>query len=128
VSANTYTDIDNDVWERHTEPGVVKWCELQYRLAGQTVQQLAGGQWTKVGSAHIATCAKNAIAALWPETERPNLETAPKVEAPTPRRIIQLSFSYPLLAVLCDDGSAWTIHDDSGGIWKRLPPIPQDTP
>lgn len=125
---DTFTDSDGDIWERGNEPGSAIWCELEYRLIAQEVKQLACGQWTRVRNAHIAGCAKNAIAALWPETTRPESTTSSGIDASAPRRIVQLTGIQHALTALCDDGSAWTIEIDGPtwlGSWTRLPPIPQ---
>lgn len=121
---DTFTDSDGDIWERGNEPGSAIWCKLEYRLIAQEVKQLACGQWTRVRSAHIARCAQNAIAALWPEAERPNSTPSSGIDVPTPRRIIQLlSLGDGSVCAMCSDHTVWRCNDYHS--WRQLPTIPQ---
>lgn len=125
-----FTDEDGDEWTRGEEQGQVVCMDTTWRYVTNTVIEWKDykNNWHQESTDDrpvTARCMSAAIAALWPETTCPESTTPSIVDAPTPRRIIQLAFSNPLLAALCDDGTAWTIHDDSGGVWKQLPPIPQ---
>jgi hypothetical protein len=45
----------------------------------------------------------------------------------TPRKIIQVATSDNCIVVLCDDGSVWTLPEESTKPgWWRMPPIPQE--
>lgn len=129
---DTFMDSDGDVWHRCSQPGMVEFVGRLWRIgaAGRVeFTRPETGEWETDGALeHTNKCAREAIAALWPEAERPNSTAPSDVDAPTPRRIVQLTGIQHALTALCDDGSAWTIEIDGStwlGSWARLPPIPQ---
>lgn len=127
-----FTDSDGDEWVRGEEHGeVIIGCTV-WRLVTDEVMErrdIDEDDWrqsTIDEYPNTGPCMLAAIAALWPETDRPNLAAPPILQRSTPRRIIQLHSSGSTLAALCDDGTAWLINPELE--WLRLPPIPQDTP
>lgn len=130
---DTFTDSDGDVWHRCSQPGMVEFDGRLWRIGSDGRIECARsetGKWeTRYGLTHTDKCAREAIAALWPETERPNSTTSSGLDAPAPRRIIQLTAAHHLVVALCDDGSAWAVELVGSSpleTWNRLPTIPQD--
>lgn len=124
---DTFTDSDGDVWHRCEHPGVVEFAGRLWRIGPAGLVERActeTGEWRTSDLLNSARCAREAIAALWPETTRPESATPSIVAAPTPRRIIQLlSLGDGSVCAMCSDHTVWRCNDYHS--WRQLPPIPQ---
>lgn len=120
-----FTDSDGDIWLRGANEGEVKWAGSLCRLQNGTVRNLIGAKWEVCNPGSLERGAREAIAALWPEAERPNSTTPSIVDAPTPRRIVQLmSLGDGSVCARCSDDTVWRCNDYHS--WRQLPSIPQD--